>query len=734
MNAASRKPQAASRKPQAASRKPQAASRKPQAASRKPQAASRKPQAASRKPQAASRKPQAASRKPQAASRKPQAASRKPQAASRKPQAASRKPQAASRKPQAASRKPQAASRKPQAASRKPQAASRKPQAASRKPQAASRKPQAASRKPQAASRKPQARSVAFPSREPRSRRGLSRFLPLAALALLLSALSLLVPAPADAQTTLLTATLTAGQSSAVLTQFGCHETHQSLVACSAALTTNSFMDEGTAYTVQVVNMSASSIAFELSPAITESRGRRLTLHLDGKSFPFSDTIYFNEAWSWLTGLPVIAGQQVQVRLTLDDPPAAPTNVRVEGSADSNFDQLDLTWTAPPGAVTGYDVHYTSAPDGYVLDTAPLFDNPPGFRYPSAGWVTLSRTGTAARQRISSLTNGTAYRVRVRARNHGGVSDWVFVTGTPSPPPPITASLTTSAPRVQEGSSVTVTATLSRAHSTQVVVPVTVSTASPNTAESGDVGTLADIVIIQGQTTGTSTITTNQDTDKDNETFTVSIGSLPSGVVAGSPSSVTVTIVDDEGRVNVSFAGNAMELCEGGPHKYLPELMVTPWPASATAIWLTGDAGTSEPHDHDFLYTGVISIRRDGRGGLRTTPKAIRALPDAGKAFEQFTVAIDVSRLPAGFLGETSPSKVTVTIVDDDLWRQDGCNIQPPRLSVKGDREIEWSGGGWIDFTVSIDRDNREPFTVDYRTEDVTAVGGAGLHGEVGHG
>ena len=102
-----------------------------------------------------------------------------------------------------------------------PQAASRKPQAASRKPQAASRKPQAASRKPQAASRNRPERSVAS-SLEPRPWRGLSRFSLLTILALLAGMLSLFTPAPADAQTTVWSATLRVKQIQATDEYKGC--------------------------------------------------------------------------------------------------------------------------------------------------------------------------------------------------------------------------------------------------------------------------------------------------------------------------------------------------------------------------------------------------------------------------------------------------------------------------------------------------------------------------------
>ena len=106
--------------------------------------------------------------------------------------------------------------------------------------------------------------------------------------------------------------------------------------------------------------------------------------------------------------------------------PGAPTDLTVE-SGDL---RLALSWTAPSGTVTGYDVHYTSAlstGSGAVADNAPA-----GGSDASAGWVEVSRTETsppAASQAISSLARNTAYRIRVRARNTNGAGAWVFGTG-----------------------------------------------------------------------------------------------------------------------------------------------------------------------------------------------------------------------------------------------------------------------------------------------------------------
>ncbi|MCQ3806837.1 MAG: cadherin-like beta sandwich domain-containing protein [Acidimicrobiia bacterium] len=94
---------------------------------------------------------------------------------------------------------------------------------------------------------------------------------------------------------------------------------------------------------------------------------------------------------------------------------------------------LVLNWMAPTvGTATGYNVHYTAAPAsgaGAVGDNAAA-----GTGDPLTSWVFGNFSGgTSTTQTFTGLTDGQAYRFRVRATASGVNSEWAFATGTPMP-------------------------------------------------------------------------------------------------------------------------------------------------------------------------------------------------------------------------------------------------------------------------------------------------------------
>ena len=124
-------------------------------------------------------------------------------------------------------------------------------------------------------------------------------------------------------------------------------------------------------------------------------------------------------------------GAQATLTITSEDPPPAPANLR----AQAGKERLTLTWAAPPGfTLTGYDVHYTSAPtsgDGAVTNDAAVQTG--ADPSPEDGWVAADR-GTesdppTASQSITDLDAGTSYRVRVRAVRALVQGAWARTTG-----------------------------------------------------------------------------------------------------------------------------------------------------------------------------------------------------------------------------------------------------------------------------------------------------------------
>ena len=96
--------------------------------------------------------------------------------------------------------------------------------------------------------------------------------------------------------------------------------------------------------------------------------------------------------------------------------------------------QLTVTWTAVSdngSEITRYDVYYCDNTD----TTSPCSDD--------ANWYDSGHSDTTLSATISSLTNGTAYQVRVRAVNNNGDGPWsTSVTRTPAGPPSTPNNLT----------------------------------------------------------------------------------------------------------------------------------------------------------------------------------------------------------------------------------------------------------------------------------------------------
>ena len=136
-----------------------------------------------------------------------------------------------------------------------------------------------------------------------------------------------------------------------------------------------------------------------------------------------------------ITGLTNGTSYQVQVRATnsvgtsdwsassTGTPGAQAPDVPNAPSITANHLSLGVSWTAPSSNgsdITDYDVRYCAVSGSSC-----------------GAWQDKSHAGTAVTATITGLTNGTTYRVQVRATNSAGTSGWSDSgTGVPATQPP----------------------------------------------------------------------------------------------------------------------------------------------------------------------------------------------------------------------------------------------------------------------------------------------------------
>ena len=375
----------------------------------------------------------------------------------------------------------------------------------------------------------------------------------------------------------------------------------------------------------------------------------------------YTVTITRQPAEPTLTGLSLSAGGST---VTLSPAFAGTTtNYTATVPHDATSVSATATWTATARVeVSAYDPVRQSVLTNYE-------DNP------------ISSSGGSATVNLASSGNT---RVNVRATrtdvaNNPPARVYRIVVSKEAPPP--TVSLSASPNPVGEGASVTITATLSAALSSAVTIPLTLT---DGTADAGDRGTLAGITINSGSTSGTGTISTNQDADTDDETFTVALGNLPASVTAGSPSSVQVTIRDDDSgavpAVSLSAAPNPVG--EGASVTVTARLSAAL--GSAVTIPLTLTDGTADTGDRGTL--AGITINSGSTSGTGT----ISTNQDADTDDETFTVAL--GNLPASVTAG-SPSTVVITIDDDDSPPIDPPIDPPPGGDPAGIGQFELPPG-----------------------------------------
>ncbi len=245
------------------------------------------------------------------------------------------------------------------------------------------------------------------------------RSLLLAVLALLLGALGLFAAAPAQAQTTVWSATLTADRGANNVDLYGCDSSPTGDVnGCTSLLTEDEFTYGGTTYTIRWIRWLLNTNTLDVSFGITSNTAKTalgsLTLNVDGTAFAISsastDATTQNVEWPYDPATDWQDGTTVSLSLTAPPKPAKPTGF----SATAGYRQVTLRWDNPNDpTITKYQV-FAVAP-GAVGTTTDI---------PGAG---------TTRHVVKGLVNGDEYKFAIRAVNGAGDGPWsINLKATPS--------------------------------------------------------------------------------------------------------------------------------------------------------------------------------------------------------------------------------------------------------------------------------------------------------------
>ena len=273
------------------------------------------------------------------------------------------------------------------------------------------------------------------------------------------------------------------------------------------------------------------------------------------------------------------------------------------------------------------------------------------WRKATAGSFTTVASGSET-PAISLGVHANAIMVRVTAEDLS-TKDYT-VTVTRQGANVHTVSLSAGPNPVVEGSLVSVVVNASGRLSLidNVVIPLTVTR---DTSEAGDHDEPTSLTIIAGLTNARAQVRAHHDADEDDETFTVAFGTLPPAVAAGTPSSVQITIRDDETLPTVSLSAAPNPVTEDALVTVTATLSEAA--ASRELIPLTVTNGTAEPGD--VGDAGSVTVEAGATSGTLL----IKTARDADEDDETFTVGLGT--LPAT-VKPGAPSSVEVTIRDLD--------------------------------------------------------------------
>ena len=364
------------------------------------------------------------------------------------------------------------------------------------------------------------------------------------------------------------------------------------------------------------------------------------------------------------------------------EPPAAPGNVSASASGQS---RIEVSWSAPKGEVTGYEVEWSA--DG------------------SGSWTAAdpAHSGTATGYSDTGLDAGTTRHYRVRAVNGAGSGEWSGPASATTERPELTARFE-QAPAEHEGPDST--------FSLRVVFSEPVTAGYRNLRDEA-------IRATNGAVRKASRVN----------------GSSAEWEVTVAPSSREAVTVSISGGSDACRQGDAVCTEDGRRLSNSPSVTVEGPPT----VPLTAELdGVPEEHDGESTFTFGLTFSEEPRVSYRTlrdsafdvdggtVRNAGRRQSGSDQSWE-ITVQPSSHRAVSIRLPETGSCSAGGAICTGDgrpLSHPLSASVRGPAAMSVSDARVEEAVGAAVAFAVTLSRAASARVTVDYRTRDGSAQAG----------
>ena len=299
----------------------------------------------------------------------------------------------------------------------------------------------------------------------------------------------------------------------------------------------------------------------------------------------------------------------------------------------------------------------------------------------------------------------------------GGRTTTATMMLTDDDDPEVEVSFGEAAYTVAEGSEVPVTVELSADPERTLTIQVMATV--QGTATAGDYTAASSVTFTSGQTSRTLTVSAANDSDDDDgESVTLSFGTLPPGVTAGSQPEATVSITDtDDPAVVVEFGQALYAVAEGGEQAVTVTLSAVPEREVTITITQTQQNEATAPGETGADYSGVPASLVFG--ATETEKTFTVSVTDDDIDDDDESVELGFGTLPTG-VSAGSTASATVNLTDDDL----------PLLTVSFTKVSYGAGeGDSVAVTVELSADPERAVTI---VITQAAQGGATAQGESG--